>query len=58
VTSELTHLKGGVTEYGNTDWSELYAECFALYTTDPATLKLIRPNVYAYFAAKFPRQTP
>lgn len=52
----LTHLKGGVSDYSNTDWTELYAESLALYTTDPATLKLIRPNIYAYFAGKFPRQ--
>lgn len=54
----LTHLKGGVSDYSNTNWTELYAESLALYTTDPGTLKLIRPNIYAYFAGKFPRQTP
>jgi hypothetical protein len=58
ATTELAHLKGGVTEYANTDWTELYGESFALYTTDPATLKLIRPNLFAYFAAKFPRKAP
>lgn len=58
ATTDVTHLKGGATEYANTDWSELYADCFALYTTDPATLKLIRPNIHAYFLAKFPRKTP
>jgi hypothetical protein len=57
VEQTLTHLKGGVSDYSNTNWTELYAESLALYTTDPATLKLIRPNIYAYFAAKFPRQT-
>lgn len=54
----LTHLKGGISDYGNTNWTELYAESFALYTTDPSTLQLLRPNIYAYFAGKYPRQTP
>jgi Domain of unknown function (DUF4157) len=54
----LTHLKGGISDYGNTNWTELYAESFAVYSTDPSTLKLLRPNIYAYFAAKYPRKTP
>jgi hypothetical protein len=52
----LTHLKGGVSDYSNTNWTELYAESLALYVTDPATLKLIRKTIYAYFAQRFPRQ--
>jgi hypothetical protein len=40
------HLKSGISNYSNKNWSELYAESFALYTTDPATLKLLRPNPY------------
>ncbi len=55
---KLTHLKGGISDYGNTNWTELYAESFALYTTDPKTLELLRPKIYAYFVAKFPRKTP
>jgi Domain of unknown function (DUF4157) len=54
----ISQLKGGVSEYGAKDWTELYAESFALYTTDPMTLKLIRPNIHAYFAGKFPRTKP
>jgi hypothetical protein len=54
----LTHLKGGISDYGNTNWTELYAESFALYSTDPSTLALLRPNIYAYFVSKFPRKTP
>lgn len=49
-------LSGGVTDYGNTDWGELYAESFALYTRDPAALQLLRPTVYQYFLDRFPRQ--
>ncbi|MFN8468426.1 MAG: DUF4157 domain-containing protein [Caldilineaceae bacterium] len=52
----LTHLKGGVSDYSNTNWTELFAESLALYATDPATLQLIRPNIYAYFSKQFPRQ--
>jgi hypothetical protein len=48
----------GISDYGNTNWTELYAESFALYTTDPSTLQLLRPNIYAYFVAKLPRQPP
>lgn len=54
----LTHLKGGISDYGNTNWTELYAESFAVYSTDPSTLQLLRPNLYAYFASKYPRTTP
>jgi hypothetical protein len=55
---KLAHLKGGPTEYATKDWTELYAESFALYVTDPETLKLIRPSIYAYFEKRFPRKPP
>jgi hypothetical protein len=32
---------------------EMYAESFSLYVTDPETLRLLRPNVYAYFETRF-----
>lgn len=47
-------VKGAPTDYGNTSWEELFAESFSLYVSDPNLLKAIRPNVYAFFAKKFP----
>lgn len=46
-------LVQGTSEYGNTDWTELFAENFALYVTAPSTLKLIRPNIHQYFTKKY-----
>jgi hypothetical protein len=54
--SRRGELEHGVTEYGETDWQELYAESFSIYVTDPAELALLRPKVSAYFAKKFPRE--
>jgi hypothetical protein len=55
---KLAHLKGGPTEYATKNWTELYAESFALYVNDPETLKLIRPSMYAYLEKQFPRKSP
>jgi Domain of unknown function (DUF4157) len=49
-------LEGTPTEYAKHDWEDVYAESFALYTTDPKLLELIRPKIYAYFAKKYPRK--
>lgn len=43
------------TIYANTNDKESFAEAFALYVTEPETLKTLSPNVYAYFLQKFPR---
>jgi len=42
-----------VTAYGQTDLIEGYAEAFSLYFSDPQLLKLLRPNVFAYFQGQF-----
>jgi Domain of unknown function (DUF4157) len=47
-------LRGGITGYSNTDFSEYYAEAFSLYSLDPTTLQLIRPNIFKFFKAQFP----
>jgi hypothetical protein len=47
-------LSGGVTQYGNTNWEEFFAEAFSIYVTDPRTLEQLRPNVYRYFTRRFP----
>jgi len=46
---------GSITEYGKKDVTEQFAELFSVYMTDPKLLETIRPNVYAYFAARFPK---
>jgi hypothetical protein len=47
-------LTGGITDYSNTDWQELFAESFALYVNDPNLFRILRPNVYQYFVSRFP----
>ena len=53
-----------ITEYAKTDDNEFFAECFALFIQQPATLKALRPNIYAYFdtyqygALKDPKLNP
>lgn len=53
-----------ITEYAKTDDNEFFAECFALFIQQPATLKALRPNIYAYFdtyqygAPKDPKLNP
>ncbi|ETZ22010.1 DUF4157 domain-containing protein [Pedobacter sp. V48] len=49
-------LGKGVSDYAKTktEESEYFAEAFSLYINQPATLKAIRPNIYAYFLAKYP----
>ncbi|MBW2257118.1 MAG: hypothetical protein JRI25_21340, partial [Deltaproteobacteria bacterium] len=49
-------VKGAVSQYGESDWKEAYAEAFSLYVTEPQTLLALRPKTYAYFAGKFPRK--
>jgi len=44
-----------ITSYADKSWSEYFAECFSLYIVDPELLKLLRPNIYAYFSKEFPR---
>jgi hypothetical protein len=56
VTKDGQILSGGLTEYGQTSWKELFAESFALYTTDPDLLRAIRPNVFAYLAKQYPKR--
>lgn len=46
-------LQNAPTDYGNTNWEELYAEAFSLYITQPDTLAQIRPHIYEYFYDEF-----
>lgn len=49
-------LSRGVSTYAATasNYDEYYAEAFALYRSQPATLKALRPNVYNYLSTQFP----
>ncbi|HYN20773.1 MAG TPA: DUF4157 domain-containing protein [Thermoanaerobaculia bacterium] len=51
-----TIVSGGITAYGQTGWGELFAESYMMYFTDADLLKAIRPNVFAYFAAIYPKR--
>lgn len=52
-------IKGGITSYSDTDYQELFSESFALYISAPETLRQLRPNIYNYFNARYPRpRTP
>lgn len=48
-------LSGGVTTYSDTDYQELFAESFALYVSEPETLRQLRPATYAHFLGRYPR---
>jgi hypothetical protein len=41
-----------ITSYGSKGIGENFAECYALFYTDPDRLLLLRPNIYAYFKNK------
>lgn len=50
-------LRGGVTGYADVDYQELFAESFAVYVSDPDTLRALRPATYAWFAREYPRSS-
>nr|WP_294872811.1 DUF4157 domain-containing protein [uncultured Pedobacter sp.] len=49
-------LGKGMSEYAatKTSESEYFAEAFSMYVNQPATLKALRPNIYAYFLVQYP----
>lgn len=49
-------VKKGMSTYALTKSSEkeYFAEAFTMYINQPNTLKALRPNIYAYFLAKYP----
>lgn len=42
-----------VSPYAEESWEEYFAESFALYVTDPATLKRLRPKIFEHFEKTF-----
>ena len=43
------------TDYSDTAWEEAFAEAYALYVTEPVTLRRLRPAAHAFFVKRFPR---
>lgn len=43
-----------VTKYGETDWSEAYAEAFAIYTSSPEVLRSLRPATFDFLKRTLP----
>jgi hypothetical protein len=46
-------LVGGVTDYANESWEELFAEAFSLYFNSPGVLHALRPNIFDYFEGSY-----
>jgi hypothetical protein len=46
---------GSITTYAKKNIVEQFADLFSTYLTDPNLLQAIRPHVYDYFAARFPK---
>jgi hypothetical protein len=42
-----------ISPYAEDSWEEYFAESFALYITDPDTLKRLRPKIYDHFEDRF-----
>jgi len=52
-TGDTAHLSGGVTEYSDVDFQEMFAESYALFVLDPEKLRLLRPKTFAYFQKRY-----
>ena len=50
----LNNSNAAISAYGATNAEESFAEYFAMYITSPSTLRLLRPQLHAYFAQHFP----
>jgi hypothetical protein len=53
TTGDTAHLSGGVTDYSDVDFQELFAESYALFVLDPEKLRLLRPKTFAYFQKRY-----
>jgi hypothetical protein len=58
VSGDVAHLSGGITEYSDKDFMELFAESYALFVLDPDKLRLLRPKTFAYFQKRYTAPTP
>jgi hypothetical protein len=48
-TAALGAVGKAVSDYGRTDWHEDYADSYAMFVTEPETMKLLRPELFAWF---------
>lgn len=48
-TAALNTLGKAISDYGRTDWHEDYADSYAMFITEPETMKLLRPELFAWF---------
>jgi hypothetical protein len=48
-TAALGALGKALTEYGRTAWQEDYADSYAMFVAEPETMKLLRPELFAWF---------
>jgi hypothetical protein len=55
VSGDVAHLSGGITEYSDKDFMELFADSYALFVLDPDKLRLLRPRTFAYFQKRYTR---
>lgn len=42
-------LAAAITDYGSTKWEEHFSEAFAMFVSEPDTLKALRPHTHAHF---------
>ena len=54
MTLAGSKVSRSITQYGERDYAEQFAELFSFYVTDPKMLRAIRPNIYEYFAKAYP----
>jgi hypothetical protein len=38
-----------ITKYGKKSWEEHYAEAYSMFIAERATMKVMRPNLFAWF---------
>jgi hypothetical protein len=51
VFQDAVKVDGGkaITGYAKNNWEEHYSELFALFTTEPETMRVLRPKVFEFF---------
>jgi Domain of unknown function (DUF4157) len=53
LSGGTANLSGGITDYADTDFQELFAESYAQFVLDPEKLRVLRPHTYAFFKARY-----
>jgi hypothetical protein len=54
ASGKTANLKGGVTDYSDVTFEEMFAEAYALFMADRDRLLALRPKTHAYFLARYP----